>query len=156
MSYIDTTLLVNEHVLYRTRTHWIVFASCAGWLVATAILISMPGTLMYLALPTTLLGIYDFFISLIRYTTSEFAVTNKRVLVKVGFIQRHSVETFLQKVEGIQVEQTLFGRIFNYGNIIVCGTGGSRDRFAKIDEPLEFRKQVQQQIEIVLSDHQHD
>src|SRR5205085_1676191 len=97
---------------------------------------------------------YDFLVSFIRYKTSDFVLTNKRVLVKVGFIRRTSVETFLQKVEGIQVDQSIAGRILNFGTIVICGTGGSRDYFARIANPLEFRKRVQQQIEQVLEQQQ--
>ena len=98
------------------------------------------GTLFFLV--GILLGVPRF----IRYKTSEFAVTNKRVLIKVGFIKRHSLELLLQKVEGIGVDQDFFGRIFGYGTIMVTGTGGTKEHFKKIENPLEFRKQVQQSI----------
>ena len=75
--------------------------------------------------------------------SSEFAVTNKRVLIKVGLIRRHSLELLLQKVEGIGVDQTLTGRILGYGTITVTGTGGTRESFQRISRPLEFRRQVQ-------------
>jgi uncharacterized membrane protein YdbT with pleckstrin-like domain len=78
--------------------------------------------------------------------SSEFAVTNKRVLVKVGLIRRHSLELLLQKVEGIGVDQTLTGRILGYGTITVSGTGGTREAFRLISDPLEFRRQVQAEI----------
>jgi uncharacterized membrane protein YdbT with pleckstrin-like domain len=89
-----------------------------------------------------LLGVLRF----IAYKSSEFAVTNKRVLIKVGFIRRHSLELLLQKVEGIGVDQGIVGRIFGYGTIIVTGTGGTKEPFKNIENPLEFRKQVQQSI----------
>jgi uncharacterized membrane protein YdbT with pleckstrin-like domain len=87
--------------------------------------------------------------SFINYSTSEFAVTNKRVLVKVGWIRRHSIETLLTKVEGIGVNQGILGRILGYGTIVVTGTGGTKEPFHKIDAPLEFRKRVQEQIAAV-------
>jgi len=79
----------------------------------------------------------------IRSISSEFAVTNKRVLVKVGLIRRHSLELLLQKVEGIGVDQGILGRILGYGTITVSGTGGTREAFRMIADPLEFRRQVQ-------------
>jgi len=84
--------------------------------------------------------------SFISLKTSEFGITNKRVLIKTGFIRRDSLETLLTKVEGIQVNQGMLGRILNYGTIIVKGTGGTSNPFHKIDAPLEFRKKVQEQI----------
>ena len=67
-------------------------------------------------------------------------------MIKTGFIRRNSLETLLTKVEGIQVNQGMLGRILNYGTIIVKGTGGTSNPFHKIDAPLEFRKKVQEQI----------
>jgi len=84
--------------------------------------------------------------SFISFKTSEFGITNKRVLIKAGFIRRNSLETLLTKVEAIQVNQGILGRILNYGTIIVKGTGGTSNPFHKIDAPLEFRKKVQEQI----------
>jgi uncharacterized membrane protein YdbT with pleckstrin-like domain len=79
----------------------------------------------------------------LRYRCSEFAVTDKRVLIKTGIIQRHTLETLLSKVENISVEQSLMGRLLNYGTIQVTGTGSTKETFANIAAPLEFRKQVQ-------------
>ncbi|PIU51164.1 hypothetical protein COS91_05900 [Candidatus Desantisbacteria bacterium CG07_land_8_20_14_0_80_39_15] len=82
----------------------------------------------------------------ISFKTSEFGITNKRVLFKIGFIRRNSLEILLTKIEGIQVNQGILGRILNYGTIIVRGTGGTGSPFRKIEAPLEFRKKVQEQI----------
>ena len=86
-----------------------------------------------------LLGLSRWIIS----RTSEFAVTNKRVVIKVGLIRRHTLELLLAKVESIGVEQAVLGRILGYGTIVVVGTGGTRESFTNIAQPLEFRKQVQ-------------
>ena len=83
---------------------------------------------------------------LVDYLTSEFGLTNKRVMVKVGFIRRNSLEVMLAKVEGIQVSQGILGRILNFGSIVVSGTGGSKDPYHKISSPFEFRKKVLEQI----------
>jgi uncharacterized membrane protein YdbT with pleckstrin-like domain len=66
--------------------------------------------------------------------------------VRVGFIHRNSLEVLLNKVEGIQVNQGILGRILGFGSITVSGTGGTKDPFHKIDAPLEFRKKAQEQI----------
>ena len=84
--------------------------------------------------------------SLVNYSSSEFGVSNKRVLLKTGFISRHSLETMLSKVESIGVHQGLLGRLFGFGTIIIGGTGGSKEAFSGIRDPLEFRRQVQEQI----------
>ena len=88
--------------------------------------------------------------STITYKTSEFAVTSKRLVVKVGFIRTNSLEVLLNKVESIRVNQDILGRILGYGSITVSGTGGTREPFHKIDSPSEFRRQAQEQIAVAL------
>jgi uncharacterized membrane protein YdbT with pleckstrin-like domain len=75
------------------------------------------------------------------------AVTNKRVIIKTGLLRRRTFELLLSKVESIGVEEGLMGRMFGYGSVVVRGTGGTPEPFANVGHPLEFRRQVQQQIE---------
>lgn len=149
MSYIEKNLMNGERIVYRTTLHWIVFVWPMIWLAVSILFIfggsdvaMLGGLFIFFAL---LSGIDSF----ITFQTSEFGITNKRVIVKVGFIRRNSIEVLLNKVEGIQVNQGIWGRILGFGSIIVSGTGGMKDPFHKIDEPLEFRKRVQEQIAIV-------
>jgi len=96
-----------------------------------------------------LLGAVSALRAFIALKTSEFAVTNKRVLIKTGFIRRNSLEVLLSKVEGIQVHQSLVGRLLNFGSIVVTGTGGSHDPYHRIAAPLGFRRAVQEQVAAV-------
>ena len=118
MGYVDSTLLADERVTYRAYLHWSIFLSWSGLLT---------------------LGLAP----LIRRKTSEFAVTNRRVIIKTGFISRHTLELNLIKVESVAVEQSLFGRMFNSGTITIIGTGGTRESFSRIQDPLGFRRAVQ-------------
>jgi uncharacterized membrane protein YdbT with pleckstrin-like domain len=144
MSYIEQNLMTGENILYRGRLHWVVFLWPAIWFVIAIIFfasgVAAAGGLFLLGAVVT--GIVSF----VTYTTSEFGITNKRVIVKVGFIRRNSLEVLLTKVEGIQVNQGILGRILDFGSIAVTGTGGTRDPFHNIDAPLEFRRKVQEQI----------
>lgn len=90
-----------------------------------------------------LIGAHLFVYRLIEFKTSEFAVTSKRVLIKRGFIRRHSLEILLAKVESIGVDQSPLGRLLGFGTIVVSGTGGTKERFKNISRPLEFRKNIQ-------------
>jgi uncharacterized membrane protein YdbT with pleckstrin-like domain len=83
---------------------------------------------------------------LVRNAT-EMTVTNKRVFVKVGLAARRTVELLLSRVESIGVQESVMGRMLGYGTVIVHGTGGTPEVFNMIAHPLEFRTQVQQQIE---------
>jgi uncharacterized membrane protein YdbT with pleckstrin-like domain len=123
MGYVESSLMKGETVVYRAHLSWIIFL--------------LPGLLCLI-----IIGIIPLIGALIRNATSEFAVTNKRVIVKTGLIQRDTLELNLAKVESIGVEQTLWGRVFNYGTIVVIGTGGTHEPFKSIANPLGFRHAV--------------
>jgi uncharacterized membrane protein YdbT with pleckstrin-like domain len=162
VGYIDQNLISGETVLYRTRLHWIVMipaligAVIVG-LPALGIIIGAIATmndkqggagLMALAgFAVLLIAAMIVGIAILRRSSVEMAVTNKRVLAKRGLISRTTVEMMLGKIESIAVDQTVFGRMFNFGTIIVRGTGGTPEPFPKIAHPLEFRRQVQQQLD---------
>jgi uncharacterized membrane protein YdbT with pleckstrin-like domain len=146
MGYVDNHLLTGEKVVYRAHQHWIIFF----WpvfilLVGVALLILFPD--VYLAGAVALaIGFLSFLWPFIRYKTSEYAVTNKRLVVKLGLIQREADETLLSKIENIAVDQDIWGRILGYGTITITGTGGTREGFPRISAPMELRRQVHAQI----------
>jgi uncharacterized membrane protein YdbT with pleckstrin-like domain len=165
MSYIETNLLNNEHVIHSNRPHRIVFVLPALYALLTLLLygyltlysansayrffgISFDQVLLTILCAMTLLELCR---AWILYQYSEYAVTNKRILLKTGWIQRRSIEIFLDKVEAIEVDQSIAGRVFNYGALTVVGTGGSRDPFLYAPDPLLFRKKAQQQIDAARS-----
>ena len=80
----------------------------------------------------------------IELLTSEFAVTTTRLIFKVGIVARYTTELLLGKVESIGVQQKLLGRLLNYGDLVVTGTGGAREVFPRVHDPIEFRNHVQQ------------
>jgi uncharacterized membrane protein YdbT with pleckstrin-like domain len=142
MGYVDSNLLPNEHVTYRARLHRIIYLLPVCVLVVALAVALASGSWIAGGI-LGLIGLMMLMPPWIRSISSEFAVTNKRVLVKVGLIRRHSLELLLQKVEGIGVDQGILGRILGYGTITVSGTGGTREAFRMIAAPLEFRRQVQ-------------
>jgi len=147
MSYIEDNLMNGENVLYRSKLHWAIFLWPVIWFIVAIISISSGDEGVTAGSLFVMIAIVMGISSFINYKTSEFGVTNKRVIVKVGFIRRKSLEVLLNKVEGIQVDQGILGRMLRFGSITVSGTGGTKDPFHKIDNPLEFRRKVQEQIE---------
>jgi uncharacterized membrane protein YdbT with pleckstrin-like domain len=150
MSYLDDHLLAGERIVYRARLHWTIFlVSIAVVLLGVGLAIVLqvvePGY-TYAGLGLIGVGLLLAIGPAIRYVTSEFAVTDKRVLGKVGFIERESDETLLSKVEAIAVDQGIVGRMFGFGTVTITGTGGTQEIFSGIAEPLEFRRQIQSQI----------
>lgn len=145
MSYIDRHLLPGEKVIFRTHLHWKMYV-----LPVLAILVLVVPTVLALRSTNQLLAIAPvaamlviFLIPFSRRRSSEFAVTNKRVIIKLGVLKTRSVELLLPKIEGITVTQSLGGRMFGYGEIVVIGTGGTEEPFAGIQGPLDFRQAVQ-------------
>ena len=150
MSYVEKHLIPNETVLYFTRLSWIIYLKTIFFLLAGLAVLAWSVTnpdsanaLYPVAGVLLLVGFTLFLVAFIRRRSSEFAVTDKRVIIKVGLFSRRSVEILLTKVEAITVEQTLLGRIFGYGTIIIIGTGGTHEPFHLIGDPLEFRRQSQ-------------
>jgi uncharacterized membrane protein YdbT with pleckstrin-like domain len=146
VSYIDETLLPDEHVVYRTALHWIIFLRPVFViLVGLALLIAFR-TVPLVGAPVLLLGVLLLFAPLVAYWSTEFGVTNKRMIVKVGFIRRRTLELLLRQVEALSVDQSLSGRMLDYGTITLSGTGGVREVFHRVREPLELRRRIQGQV----------
>jgi len=146
MSYVDSQLLPGESVVYRGRLHRMIFGfpvAVATLLVVILIVSIRVRQELWVALLFAVVAVAAFIPAWVLYTSSEFAVTNKRVVMKVGLIRRRTLETLLSKVESIDVDQSILGRMFDYGTITVVGTGGSKEGFHRIGKPLEFRRQVQ-------------
>jgi len=145
MSYIGENLLAGERVVYRTSLHKIVFF----WpvvIAGLALLVWSEGEGAGMAILLIAIGVAVY--AYLTYKSSEFGITNKRVLVKVGVFSRRSIEILLSKVEGIGVNQGILGKALDYGTIVVSGTGGTKEPFKNIASPFEFRKQVQEQIAV--------
>jgi len=150
LSYLDDHLLAGEQIVYRARLHWTIFLTSIVVVllgIALAILLQVVEPAYTLA-GAALAGV-GLLLAIgpaIRYLSSEFAVTDKRVLGKVGFIERESDETLLSKIEAIAVDQGVIGRILGFGTVTITGTGGTQEPFPRISDPLEFRRQIQNQI----------
>ena len=145
MPYTESHLLPGETIKYKGHLHWLPFLP-AYLLIALFTAVAVVGVIMetwWIAIVGLAIAIPTFAWLYIAKTTSEFSVTDQRVVIKVGFIRRRTVETMLGKVESIGVQQSLIGRLFDFGSILVVGTGGTQDNFNNISDPLEFRRQVQ-------------
>jgi uncharacterized membrane protein YdbT with pleckstrin-like domain len=151
MGYIDHNLISGEAVTYKAKLHWVVFVKPGLLSLALAGLAAFviyqkydwsawagAGILTVAAIPIL--------VTAISRSSAEFAVTNKRVILKTGFIQKKTAEMFLNKIESVGVDQSIAGRIVGYGTIVIRGTGGTLEPFHRVSSPLEFRRQIQEQI----------
>lgn len=148
MSYIDKTLLPDEKVIYRSHPHWIVvFRSLMGLvLIAGFFMIGIRHTVLIISL-FSLLALAAFVSGLIVYYSSEFGITNKRVIMKSGFISRYAFENSLDRIEGVEISQSIMGRIFDYGSIRIRGVSGTNELFSAVRYPFRFRYKVLEEIE---------
>ena len=125
MSYIDDSLIPGEVIVHRAHVSW---WSQAGMVVLGVLLLIVLVGLVFIA------------VAWIRIHSTELAITNKRVIAKFGFVKRNTVEINLDKIEAVRVEQSFWGRMLNFGTILMSGTGGSLEPIPNIADPLVFRR----------------
>jgi len=147
---VERHLLAGERVVYKTRLHWVLFVKPALVVLAGMILMVLlrqvqdPPWLWIFGAAVVLIGLVWAFVHYVEVMTSEFAVTTSRLILKVGLISRYTTELLLAKVESIGVQQGLIARLLNYGDLTVTGTGGAREIFRRVRDPIGFRNHVQQ------------
>lgn len=147
-SYTAATLQADERPLHKTTIHWMVLIGPILGSLLSLIFIVPIGMIatwkghywawLLLAIPVALVVS-----AVIAVKTSELVITDRRVLIKVGFIQRQTFEMFISKIESVAVAQGMIGRFLDYGTVEIRGTGGSSESFATIAAPLLFRDAIQ-------------
>ena len=146
--YIDDILQPGEKVLYSTNAHWIFYwpailawIAAAGLLVASRFFVTDTPMLICLSLAaiSALFAVYRMLTAWFHRWTTETDVTNLRVVHKTGFIKRRTFEMSLDKVESVDVNQSILGRILNYGDVTILGVGEGRETISTIASPLSFR-----------------
>ena len=171
MSYIEQSLLPQESIVATTKLHPIIFwkpvrnalcsvlflwagksaallglinAALAGHSLGVGLGAQIDQALAYVAGLLAVVAVAGAIVRAVLYTTTEFAVTNKRVIAKSGFLRRHSLEVNLDKVESVTVNQSFTGRLLGFGTLRVRGTGSTDDFLWGIARVMEFRAQIQQ------------
>jgi len=152
MRYVRRVLQPGETVVYDTKLHWVIYIRAILLFVVCVILVAasvatsdnqnLSLALEIAAAIFALLALSAALRAFVRRATTELAVTDHRVIYKTGLLARHTIEMNRDKVESVDVDQTLLGRIFGYGTIIVRGTGGSLEPIRTIGDPLTFRSNI--------------
>ncbi len=153
--YADRMLLPDEHVIYTTGLHWVVYryglslllygalieiyadpVITTVWGAAVARWVSLPvelfGNLLILA------GAMQLFFALLRRASTEIVVTNQRVIAKSGVVAVRVYQTMVKKVTSVNIEQSVMGRIQGYGNVTVLASGGDLPEIDHVDDPLKL------------------
>ncbi len=160
MPNLDRDLASGETLVYRTGLHWIVLVSPT--IAGTAIIVagmalmartpsgihrvsSLPIDSGWLGILVIIVGVLVIGFGILRRESTQLTVTNGRVTVVTGVVSRRTLEILLPQVESIEVDQGLFGQLLGFGSIVVRGTGGTPEPLALIADPVEFKRQVQEQ-----------
>jgi uncharacterized membrane protein YdbT with pleckstrin-like domain len=148
MSYVQNVLQPGEQIRHIARIHWITYlpgflvlivaAALAIWIFAAG------GNSVWYAAPavTAVAGLILCFNAWFHRWTTEIAVTNRRVIYKTGFIRRDTNKMHMDKVESVRVDQSIPGRILDYGDVTVLGTGEGFETIRTIAAPLALRNQI--------------
>ena len=159
MKYVTRVLQPDETVVYATTLHWLVyFRSVVMLLIGIGLIVAsqyvgtdndadwkanLPKTAILIAAGIFLVwAILSALRALIRRSTTELAITDRRVIYKAGLLRRHTIEINRSKVETVGVNQSIMGRLLGFGTVVVRGTGGSFEPIPFIGEPLTFRNHI--------------
>jgi uncharacterized membrane protein YdbT with pleckstrin-like domain len=126
--YIEESLAPGERVVQRGRWPWLF------WLGAWVVL---------LTLGWLIVGVIWFAALFIKFRTTRWAVTDRRIILKRGLITRDTQELSTRSVEAVQVHQGVLGRLFNYGRLVVTGTGDAVIYFPSTTDPIAFRRAIE-------------
>ncbi|HMH72053.1 MAG TPA: PH domain-containing protein [Bradyrhizobium sp.] len=149
--YIDDILQPGEKVLYSTNAHWIFYwPAIVAWIVAVVLFFLSRATvnesIVLLCLSASavaaIAALYWSAKAWFHRWTTETDVTNLRVVHKTGFIKRRTFEMSLDKVESVDVNQSILGRILNYGDVTILGVGEGKETISTIASPLKFRNSI--------------
>jgi hypothetical protein len=155
MSYVQKILQPDEQIVYRAPIHWVVYLRSilllilGGAVLAWFLVRRQPtdetlfsAVILGVGCLLILLAAIDFLQALIERHSTELVITSRRVVAKIGLIRRHTWEINAAKVEGVEVAQSILGRILDYGTVTVKGTGGGTAPIRNIDDPVAFRSHV--------------
>ncbi|WP_461452015.1 PH domain-containing protein [Mucilaginibacter sp.] len=157
MTFIEKNLANNEKIVYKAQLHWwiygksvllfilgliiVIYGSTSGFSPAAKEGVKVVGGLLILISIIGLISAYT------RSSSSEFAVTNRRIMMKTGIANRRLIELQLNRSEGLVIDQGIIGRIFNYGTIIIRSGGTMEEIFSPVADPYEFKRQINNAIE---------
>lgn len=153
MSYIDRNLLPGESILFRTKKHPIIFTVPVLLLIFCAYVhgYMMSNPILHLVwwAPWAVTAVFWGYVGL-NYYTSEFAVTNKRIMMREGFFTRHTNEMRVGAISQVNVDQNLIGQMMNFGMVSI-NAFGAFDNYSTINRPVLFQRYVNQQIDLAVS-----
>jgi uncharacterized membrane protein YdbT with pleckstrin-like domain len=148
MSYVNSVLQPGEQVVMTGSLHWIVYIPGFLLLLLAAASLAVGSALQSVEVGAIaaafflVVGLFMLFRAWFKNWTTELAVTDRRVIYKSGWISRQTSEMNMDKVETVSVDQSIFGRILDYGSVHVLGTGQGIKHLHAIASPLKLRSAI--------------
>ena len=148
MSYLQHVLQPGEQVRQISSLHWIGYwrGVAAALLAVVAYGLSetrlLPGIWRYMAYALALVAVVLLLEQWLRWWVTEIAVTDRRVIYKKGLIRRHTNEMNMDKVESVQIDQSVLGRLLDYGDVTILGTGEGFETLRTVANPIELRNSI--------------
>lgn len=149
MSYVNSVLQPGETLQARSTLHWLVYGRALIMLVAAIAFFiasrrasAQDDIFLWISVFFAVGAIVFFVPAWLRRLGTEIAVTDRRIILKHGLIQRHTIEVNMDKVESVDVDQSILGRIFDYGTVTVHGTGTGIEPLAGVSAPIALRNAV--------------
>ena len=148
MSYLQRVLQPGEQVRHISSIHWIVYwrGVAVALLAVVAYLLSdarlLPGIWRYTAYALALVAVVLLIQQWLQWWVTEIAVTNRRIIYKKGLIRRQTNEMNMDKVESVQIDQSILGRMLDYGDVTILGTGEGFETLPTIASPIELRNSI--------------
>jgi uncharacterized membrane protein YdbT with pleckstrin-like domain len=148
MSYVERILQPGEQVRHISSIHWIMYwpgvavallAVATYWFGETRLL---PGAWQYTAYALALVAVVLLVKEWHQWWITEIAVTNRRIIYKKGLIRLQTNEMNMDKVESVQVNQSVLGRMFDFGTVKILGTGEGFEALRTIAGPIKLRNSI--------------
>jgi uncharacterized membrane protein YdbT with pleckstrin-like domain len=144
-NYISKNLLPDEKIIYRTKKHWIIFLTPLVLTLMTLFFyLNSNDYIVRISYILALVTLLHWLNQFLLYYASEFAITDKRVMMREGFFYRHTNETRLSSIANVGINQSLLAQLLSYGTVFINTFGGETDAFTELDEPIVFQKKLQE------------
>lgn len=151
-NWLNSNLMADEQIIHRSTLHWSVIAGSVGLALVTSLAFAwvseiLEGGFWKIFFLVGLVGSAFVAIEVLNFLTSEVAVTNKRILFRWGVLRQTTCEVLLTRVSSIHIIQDIVGQFMKYGSFVIRGSGGLKQRFPYMCDPLEFQKIVLEMLE---------
>jgi uncharacterized membrane protein YdbT with pleckstrin-like domain len=140
-SFLKDDLMPGENVVFNTTVSPVLYFLPTMFVIVG---FGMFGFSKWIALLAIAIGAFHFVSTFLNIKSSIYAVTNKRVVIKTGFIRRDSLDISINRIEGVSLEQNIAGRIFNFGNVYINGVGGDKAKAEFVGDPVGFKRSIQE------------